>query len=87
MKISVYDRKMSLFTGKTVDGEALFKGWDDILCRTKVAIRTNADLLFRNVDWKTFGNHRVVFFGDHREKFKQIATLMGYRVVEDDVDH
>jgi len=84
--VSVHDRKMSIFTGTTVSGEELFAGWDDILCRTKVAIKTWADILFRNVDWKTFGNHRVVFFGDHREKFRQLAVLMGFDVVEDDAD-
>ena len=86
VKVSVHDRKMSIFTGTTVSGEELFAGWDDILCRTKVAIKTRADILFRNVDWKTFGNHRVVFFGDHREKFRQLAVLMGFDVVEDDAD-
>jgi len=83
-KISVHDRKMSLFTGTTISGEGLFTGWDDILCRTKVAIRTKADSLFENIDWKTFGNHRVVFYGDHRNTFRDLATLMGYEVVEDD---
>ena len=83
-KISVHDKKLSLFTGETVDGEKLFPGWYDILCRTKLAIDTDAERLLRNLDWRTFGNHRVAFYGDHRQRFKNLATLMGYEVVEKD---
>jgi len=83
-KLSVHDRKLSLFSGQTVDGEKLFPGWYDILCRTKVAIETDAGRLLDNLDWRTFGNHRVVFYGDHRRRFQDLATLMGYEVVEKD---
>ena len=83
-KVSVHDRKLALFTGETVSGEGLFPGWDDILCRTKLAVDTDAVKLFENLDWKTFGNHRVAFYGDHRQKFKELARLLGYEVVEKD---
>jgi len=83
-KASVHDRKLSLFTGRTVDGEKLFPGWYDILCRTKLAIDTDAEKLLENLDWRTFGNHRVVFYGDYRQSFKDLAKLMGYEVVEKD---
>jgi len=83
-KTSVHDKKLSLFTGETVDGEKLFAGWYDILCRTKLAIETDAARLLSNLDWRTFGNHRVAFYGDHRERFKNLATLLGYEVVEKD---
>ncbi len=75
-KISVHDKKLSLFTGRTVDGEKLFPGWYDILC--------SARRLLDRVDWRTFGVHRVAFYGDHRERFKDLATLLGYEVVEKD---
>lgn len=84
VKASVHDRKLSLFGGETVEGEKLFRGWHDILCRTKLAIDTDARKLLDNLDWRTFGNHRVVFYGDHRERFRNLATLMGYEVVEKD---
>ncbi|MGC9316456.1 MAG: hypothetical protein ACP5KN_00300 [Armatimonadota bacterium] len=84
-KVSVHDRKLSLFSGQTVDGEKLFPGWYDILCRTKLAIDTDARKLLKNLDWRTFGNHRVAFYGDHRERFKNLAKLMGYEVVEKDL--
>jgi hypothetical protein len=83
-KISVHDKRLSLFTGQTVDGEKLFPGWYDILCRTKLAIDTDAERLLRNLDWRAFGNHRVAFYGDHRQRFKDLATLIGYQVVEKD---
>ncbi len=83
-KISMVDRKIGLFTGETVSGEELFSGWDDILCRTKLAIKTDTAGLLEHLDWKTFGVHRVVFYGDFREKIKDLATLIGFEVVETD---
>lgn len=83
-KISVHDQKLSLFGGEAVDGEALFPGWHDILCRTKMAIDTDARKLLDNLDWRTFGNHRVVFYGEHRQYLSDLAKLLDYEVVEKD---
>lgn len=83
-KVSVHDKKLSLFSGVTVDGEKLFPGWYDILCRTKLAIDTDATRLLKNLDWRTFGNHRVVFYGEHRQRFVDLAKLLGYEVIEKD---
>ncbi|MCD6351787.1 MAG: hypothetical protein J7M26_06680, partial [Armatimonadetes bacterium] len=83
-KLSVHDRKLSLFGGESVDGEELFPEFSDILCRTKLVVRTDAQALFEKVDWKTFGVHRVAFFGDWRQQFKDLAKLMGFEVVEKD---
>ena len=83
-KVSVHDRKLAMFAGQAVAGEQLFPGWADILCRTKLAIDTDAARLLENLDWKTFGNHRVAFYGDYRQEFKDLARLLGYEVVEKD---
>jgi hypothetical protein len=83
-KISMYAKKLSLFTGETVSGEELFPYWEDILGRNKVAIKTDAKALLENVDWKTFAHHRVVFFGNYRQQFSDLAKLIGYEVVEKD---
>lgn len=83
-KFSIHDKKLSIFTGETVDGEKLFPGFNDILCRTKLAIRTDAKKLLERVDWKTFGVHRVAFFGNWKEEFKDAAKLMGFEVIEKD---
>ena len=84
VKISMYKEKLSIFTGETVSGEELFPYWEDILGRNKVAVKTDAKALLENVDWKSFGNHRTVFFGDYRQKFKDLAKLIGFEVVEKD---
>jgi len=83
-KISMYRRKLALFSGRTVSGEELFPYWDDILGRNKVAIRADAQNLLKNVEWETFGHHRTVFFGDYRQEFIDLAKLIGYEVVEED---
>ncbi|MFW6389739.1 MAG: hypothetical protein ACOCZT_01365 [Halanaerobiales bacterium] len=84
VKIGLNEQKMSLFTGESKKGAQLFPGWDDILCRTKLAINTRADLLLKNVNWKAFGNHRVAFFGAYKQDFKNLAKLIGLEVIEKD---
>ena len=81
-RLSVYDRKMTLFTGEAVDGRELFEDWEDLACRTKLAVRTDTEKLLENLDWQIFGHHRVAFYGDHRRMFKDLATLIGYEIVE-----
>jgi hypothetical protein len=83
-KISIYQKKIAVFTGETVSGEDLFQYWDEMLGRSKVAIKTDAKTLLENVRWDYFGHHRVVLFGDHRQQFINIARLIGYDVVEED---
>ena len=83
-KIGTHEKELSVFTGQTVSGEELFPYWDDVLGRNKVAVRTDAEALLDNVDWKSFGNHRTVFFGDYRQEFKDLSKLLGYEVVEKD---
>jgi len=84
-KFSIHDKKLSIFTGETVDGNKLFPGFNDILCRTKLAVKADAKKLLERVDWKTFGVHRVAFFGDWREEFKNIAKLIGFETIEKDI--
>jgi len=82
--ISMHQKEICVFTGKTVNGENFFKDWDDLLCRTKLAIKTNAKALAENIDCKTFGNHRVAFYGDFRQIFKDLGNLIGFEVIEID---
>lgn len=86
VKISVHDKRMTMFSGHTVNGNMLFPGWDEILCRTKLAIDVDAQALFDHLDWRTFGNHRVVFYGDHRDTFADLAKLMSYEMTVEDVN-
>lgn len=82
-KVSVYDRKISVLTGTTVSGRSLYKGFDDILCRTKLVATVNTQAFLKNYDSGTFGIHKVVFYGDWRETFKNLAALTGFEIVEE----
>jgi hypothetical protein len=84
VKISVYDEKISLFTGRTVDSKKYFKGFDDIMCRTKLVAKIDSEHVLKNLDNDTFGHHYAIFFGDWRKKFRQLGTLLGFEVLEED---
>ncbi len=75
VKFDVYDRKVSILTGTVRDGNAIFKDFDDSLCRTKIAVETTTS--FENV----LGGHQVVFYGDLTAGFKAFADLAGFEVV------
>jgi len=86
VKLSMYDKKIAVFTGETVSGEKLFAEWNNpgLSCRTKLAIKTDTKALLENIDPITFEPHRVVFYGDIREDIQNLATLIGFEVVEED---
>jgi len=84
VQISIYDRKISVFTGRTAPGTDFFADWDDLGCRTKLAIKARTEALLRNVDWNVFGSHRVVFYGDLRGEIQNLATLIGFQLIEED---
>lgn len=85
VRLSMYDKKIAVFTGKTVSKEQMYIEVDEpgMSCRTKLAIKADTKALLENLDWKTFGSHRVVFYGDYREEIKNLATLMGFEVEEE----
>jgi hypothetical protein len=76
VKFNIYGRKVSLYTGTTIDGNSIYEDFDNHLCRTKIAVKT--DVPFKNA----LGGHQVVFYGDHRAKIKGVAGLIGFDVVE-----
>ena len=49
-----------------------------------VSSEAEVEAMLRGVDWQAFGHHRVAFYGDHRQKIKDLATLIGFEVVEKD---
>ncbi len=85
VKISVYDRKISILTGETVSGASLYRDFENISCRTKLVAKVDTEALLRNYDASTFGIHRVVFFGDWRQTFLNLARLIGFDAIEEDV--
>jgi hypothetical protein len=83
--IDVLHKKILISTGKTVDGYALYKNLDDIACRTKVIIKVDdIEALQNHQSPDEYGIHRAATLGDHREKIKDFATLIGFKIMEED---
>ena len=93
VKFDVYRKKMSVFTGTALDGPALYKNFDNVICRNKVVVKLDdpesSYLLpvgpeegqFR--DWfGSWGCHQVLFYGDWKKEFKQFAETAGFQIVE-----
>jgi hypothetical protein len=93
VKFDVYRKKVSIFTGKVLDGNKLFVDFPNCICRNKILVQIdNPDkcyLLpsspkegaFRS--WfGSWGCHQVVFYGNLRELFKETALGAGFQVVE-----
>ena len=80
VKVNVYDKEIEVYTGRTVNGNYLYKDFDNRICRTKLPF--SLDRPFRSLRRDRWGCHRVVFYGDHRQKIKDLAALIGFSVVE-----
>ena len=87
-KVYVLNKKIGVYTGKTVDGNSLYKnfeGVDGIMCRTKLVTKVNdAKKIQRYFSPDEYGIHRAATFGDLRQQIKDLAVLIGYEVVEED---
>jgi len=59
--------------------------WNETMCRTKFAIKVkDARKIERFVYPDKYGVHRSGTLGDHRERIKDLATLIGLNVIEED---
>lgn len=56
---------------------------EDKACRTKLAVEVRGDINKLLSYWDKWGWHRVTFFGDLKRPVTQIASLLGYEVVEE----
>jgi hypothetical protein len=83
LKFNIYDKKISINKGMSVSGEDYYNNFEDILCRTKIVFKTNTEAFEKNYDSTTFGVHRNLIFGDYTSRIKDLATLMGFNVIED----
>ncbi len=93
VKFDVYRKKVSVFTGTVLDGNALYEDFANVWCRNKILVKLDRPersyLLpsdpggpaFRHW-WGTWGCHQVVFYGDIKEPIKRFAELVGFEVVE-----
>jgi hypothetical protein len=84
VKFSMYDKKIGVSAGLSVPGEKLYRNFEDILCRTKLVMETNTEAFERNYDTVRFGVHRNVIYGEHKARIEDLATLIGFDVVEED---
>ena len=80
IKFNVMQKAMSLHSGKIVENVE-----EEKACRTKVAAEANANLILNNWNGEAdFGWHRVSVVGNFRERFTDIARLLGFKVIEED---
>jgi len=77
VEANVREKALVVHTGKTVANIDEPKA-----CRTKLATQANVDKILSNWRW---GWHRVTFYGDWRKDVKNLATLMRFKVYEEDV--
>lgn len=84
-KVYVLHKKIGLYTGYTADGHSLYKNFDDIMCRTKLLVKVDdAKKIQKLFSPDEYGIHRAGTLGDLRERIKDFATLIGYKVMEED---
>lgn len=56
---------------------------DDKACRNKLAVEVQGDIRKLMEYWDEWGWHRVTFYGDLKNEVYNMATLMGFKVVEE----
>jgi hypothetical protein len=84
MRVNILKRQISLLTGEVISGETVWKSFRDYSCCSKVAVKTNAKQIYQKYDYRTFTTHQILFYGDHRQKVKDLAALIGFEVIEED---
>jgi len=86
MKASVLEKKMSLWGGEIIPGESIYKNFFEAYCCSKLTVKTNAKCIYENYNYRMFGNHNCLFYGDYREKVISMAKLIGFEIIEQDKD-
>ena len=93
VKFDVYRKKVSIYTGKVLDGNKLFVDFMNCICRNKIVVQIDRpdrcyllpsspkEGAFRSW-WGSWGCHQVVFYGDLRKPMKDFAAAAGFQVVE-----
>lgn len=84
MRVNILQKKISILTGEIISGESIWKNYKDYACCTKVTVKTDARQVYQNFSYSTFTNHQLLFYGDHRQKIKDFAALIGFEVLEQD---
>jgi hypothetical protein len=55
----------------------------DLACRNKLAVEVQGDVYKLMNHWDTWGWHRVTFYGDFKRQVYNIASLLGFEVIEE----
>ncbi|MGC9359833.1 MAG: hypothetical protein ACP5G7_05565 [Anaerolineae bacterium] len=84
LRVNVLANKISVHTGELIDGTRIYRDFIESSCRSKLVAKVNAGLIHDNYDYRTFTNHPVVYLGDFRQEFKDLARFIGYEVIEED---
>lgn len=84
MRVNILNRQISVLTGEVISGESIWRNFEDYACCTKVTVKTNAGQVYEKFDYRALSNHQLLFYGDHRQKIKNLAKLIGFEVVEQD---
>lgn len=77
-------KEILVHTGTTVSGYSLYKDWSYLMCRSKLVAKVDAKKVQSHAYQDNWGVHKTVTFGDHRKRIKDLAILMGYKVIEED---
>lgn len=72
------ERELTIHTGTSEEPV-----YDPTVCATALKIKANAKAIAGKFRWRA-GWHRVLFYGDHREEFGELATLLGLKTVIED---
>lgn len=78
IKFDHVKKQIIFHQGKTVENVD-----DDKACRTKLAVEVKGDIYKLLNYWDEWGWHRVTFFGDLKRPVYNIASLLGFKVVEE----
>ncbi|MBL7092834.1 hypothetical protein ISS22_02555 [candidate division KSB1 bacterium] len=74
-----HNKKQVIFhQGKSVENVD-----EDKACRTKLAVEVKGDVYKLLNYWDQWGWHRVTFFGDFKRQVYNVASLLGFEVVEE----
>lgn len=71
-------KQVIMHQGKTVANVDL-----DLACRNKLAVEVKGDVYKLMNHWDTWGWHRVTFYGDFKRQVANMASLLGFEVIEE----
>ncbi len=71
-------KQVIMHQGKTVANVDL-----DLACRNKLAVEVKGDIDKLMNHWDAWGWHRVTFFGDFKKQVSNMASLLGFEVIEE----